>query len=289
MSGIEVRDVVKTYKDVTALDHVSFRLDDGKIYGLLGRNGAGKSTIINIINNRIFPDSGQVFIDGEEAMEQESAQSKVFCMSEKDLYPKNMRVQKAFWLTRGFYPEFDEERAREYGERFGLNTKKKIGELSTGYRSIFKLIVALSLDLPYIFFDEPVLGLDANHRELFYKLLLEEFSRKPRTFIIATHLIEEVAGLMEDIIIIDKGQVLLQKSVEELMNEGYSVSGTAAEVDAYCRGKRVIGVDELGGLKVAYIMGETEEEKLGRLAVSAMNLQKLFVKLTEQNERGEGR
>lgn len=158
MSGIEVRDVVKTYKDVTALDHVSFRLDDGKIYGLLGRNGAGKSTIINIINNRIFPDSGQVFIDGEEAMEQESAQSKVFCMSEKDLYPKNMRVQKAFWLTRGFYPEFDEERAREYGERFGLNTKKKIGELSTGYRSIFKLIVALSLDLPYIFLMSRCLG-----------------------------------------------------------------------------------------------------------------------------------
>lgn len=284
-----MKNVEKTYRDVKALDRVSLHLKPGKIYGLLGRNGAGKSTLISIINNRIFPDGGLVQIDGEEAMENARAQAKIFCMSEKDLYPKNMRVKKAFALTKGFYPEFDEKKAEEYGALFGLNRKKKIGELSTGYRSIFKLIIALSLELPYLFLDEPVLGLDANHRELFYKILLEDFERKEKTIVIATHLIEEVSTLVEDVIIIDRGRVLLEKSVEELMEEGYSVSGAAEEVDRYCAGKHVIGADELGGLKVAYIMGETEKDELGGLMVSTMNLQKLFVKLTEQNEKREGR
>ena len=273
MNGIEINDVVKRYKDVKALDHVSFRMEEGKIYGLLGRNGAGKSTLISLITNRIFPDSGCVLIDGENAAENGRAQDKIFCMSEKDLYPRSMKVKKAFKLTSGFYEEFDEEQALHYSEMFGLNVKKSIGSLSTGYRSIFKLIVALSLNLPYLIFDEPVLGLDANHRELFYKLLLNDFEKHPKTIIIATHLIEEVAGLIEEIVIIDKGRILLQASSEELMEQGYSVSGPAQDVDAYCRGRTVIGIDELGGLKVAYIMGKADEDSLGRLMVSTISMQ----------------
>lgn len=285
MNGIEVKNVSKMYRDVTALDHVSLHLEPGKIYGLLGRNGAGKSTLISIINNRIFADEGTILVDGKEAKENDAAQSNVFCMSEKDLYPKNMKVMKAFQWTKGFYPEFDVEKAIHFSELFGLNRKKKIGELSTGYRSIFKLVIVLALDLPYLFFDEPVLGLDANHRELFYKILLEEYEKKPRCIILATHLIEEVSTLVEDIIIIDRGRVLLNRSVEELMEEGYSISGMAHEVDRYCIGKNVIGTDVLGGLKVAYIMGKTETNQVGNLMISPMNLQKLFVKLTEQEEK----
>ena len=167
----------------------------------------------------------------------------------------------------------------------GLDARKKIGALSTGYRSIYQLVVGLSLDVDYLLLDEPVLGLDANHRELFYKLLLDDYLEKQRTVIIATHLIEEVANLVEQVTIVDRGRVLLASSAEELRASGYSVSGRTADVAAYCAGMEVLDVEELGGLSVAYVQGKPDAARLNeRLDVAPLNLQKLFVKLTEKEE-----
>lgn len=168
-------------------------------------------------------------------------------------------------------------------KKFELDINKRFKALSKGYKSIFKLVVALSLDVPYVFFDEPILGLDANHREMFYDLLLKDYEESGRTIIIATHLIEEVANIIEDVVIIDKGKVLLQSDVASLLETGYSVSGNAKDVEDYCVDKNVIGFDELGPLKIAYVLGEkTPLPQTSNLSLSTMNLQKLFVKLTEK-------
>lgn len=285
MNAIEIKNVTKQYKDVIALDDVSFTFEFGKIYGFLGRNGAGKSTLINIIANRIFADKGEIIIDGIPAKENMKVHDKIFCMSETDLYDVNLKIKDQFkWIDR-FYDDFDKEKAIEIAKKFNLNTNKKFKALSKGYQSIFKLTVALTLNVPYVVFDEPVLGLDANHRELFYDLLLKDYANNERTIIIATHLIEEVSNLIEEVVLIDKGKVLLQENVSSLLERGYSVSGMAHEVDAYCAGKKVIGYDELGNLKIAYVLGEkTSLPKTGNLSLSTMNLQKLFIKLTEKGE-----
>ncbi|QNM05383.1 ABC transporter ATP-binding protein [Qiania dongpingensis] len=283
MNAIQIKNVTKRYHDVTALDDVSFTFEHGKIYGFLGRNGAGKSTLINIIANRIFTDEGEVLIDDMPAKENMDVHEKIFCMSEEDLYADGIKVKDHFKWIDCFYESFDRKKAFEIAERFGLNTGKKFKQLSKGYQSIFKLTVAMALNVPYVIFDEPVLGLDANHRELFYDLLLREYENNERTIIIATHLIEEVANLIEEVVLIDKGKVLLQESVENLLETGYSVSGMANNVDAYCDGKNVIGYDELGGMKIAYVLGERFPAPQGSgVQLSAMNLQKLFVKLTEK-------
>lgn len=283
MNAIQIKNVTKQYKDVTALDNVSFSFEYGKIYGFLGRNGAGKSTLINIIANRIFADSGEVIIDNVPAKENMKIHDKIFCMSEADLYNTNLKIKDHFkWIDR-FYDDFDKRKAFEIAEKFNLNVNKKFKALSKGYQSIFKLTIALSLNVPYVIFDEPVLGLDANHRELFYDLLLKDYENSERTIIIATHLIEEVANIIEEVVLIDKGKVLLQDNVSSLLETGYSISGLAHEVDTYCAGKNVIGYDELGNLKIAYVLGEkTPLPKTGNLTLSVMNLQKLFVKLTEK-------
>lgn len=283
MNAIQIKNVTKKYKDVIALDDVSFSFEYGKIYGFLGRNGAGKSTLINIIANRIFADSGEILIDDIPAKENMKAHDKIFCMSETDLYDTSLKIKDQFkWIDR-FYDDFDREKAFEIAEKFNLNMNKKFKSLSKGYQSIFKLTVALALNVPYVIFDEPVLGLDANHRELFYGLLLEDYENKERTIIIATHLIEEVANLIEEVVLIDRGKVLLQDNVGSLLEMGYSVSGLADEVEAYCTGKNVIGYDELGNLKIAYVLGEkTPLPETVNLSFSTMNLQKLFVKLTEK-------
>ena len=283
MEMIRIEQVSKQFKDTKALDDVSLQFTYGKIYGLLGRNGAGKSTLLKIISNRIFADEGSVYLNDQPTMEHDVALRQMYMMSEDDMYPKSMKVKEIFHWTKEFYGAFAMEKANRLAAKFELNTNKKIKDLSTGYQSIYKLIIALCLDVPYVFLDEPVLGLDANHREMFYKILLESYMEEPKTYIIATHLIEEVANLIEEIVIIDQGKVLMDQSVEEVLSSGYSVSGMSKDVDAYCADKQVIGFDSLGALKTAYVMGKVDQGKLmNGLEISKLNLQKLFVELTKK-------
>lgn len=280
MNRIEVKGVTKRYRDVTALADVSLTFEAEKIYGLLGRNGAGKSTLLNTISNRVFPTSGEVFINGMPAMENDAAQNLIYLMSEKDYYIPQMKVADAFRWTKEFYGSFDAQRATQMAGQFGLNIQKKVSKLSTGYKSIYKNIIALCVDVPFVFLDEPVLGLDANHRELFYKLLLETYAEKPRTFIISTHLIEEVSKIVEHIIIIKHGQVIEDAPCELLMQSGYSVAGPAPLVTAYCEGRQVIGQDTLGGMVICFLLGDPPTKTDDRLTFSTMDLQKRFIQLT---------
>jgi ABC-2 type transport system ATP-binding protein len=282
MNGIEVKKISKSYGTVKALEDVSLTLGENKIYGLLGRNGAGKTTLLNVITNRIFEDNGEVLIDGEGHKDNDKALGKLYMMGESNLYPENMKIRDVFKWTKTFYPDFDKEYAEKAADRFGLNMKKKTNALSTGYKSIFKLILALSVNTPYILLDEPVLGLDANHRELFYKLLLEKYAKKPFTAVISTHLIEEVSGIIEDVIIVKNGRVIRNESCEELLSKGYTVSGAAAKVDSFIKDKQIIGTDTLGGLKTAYILGKAEENVPEGLEITRLDLQKLFIQLTNE-------
>ena len=153
MSAIQINNVTKRYKNVTALDHVSFSFRHGKIYGFLGRNGAGKSTLINIIANRIFADEGTVFIDGLPAGENMDVHEKIFCMSEADLYDSSLKIKDLFkWIDR-FYDSFDLKKAFQTAEKFDLDVTKRFKALSKGYQSIVKLTAALALNVPYVIFD----------------------------------------------------------------------------------------------------------------------------------------
>ena len=283
MKGIEVKNVSKTFGRVRALQDVSVTFEGGKIYGLLGRNGAGKSTLFNMITNRIFPDAGEVFIDGERSAENDAVLQKIFMMSEKNYYPDNMKVADALRWTGEFYKDCDRAYGKELAGRFGLDMNKKIKGLSTGYSSIFKIILTLSSNAPYLLFDEPILGLDANHRDMFYKILLEKYAQEPRTMILSTHLIEEVAGVIEDVVIIKEGELLKQAPLEELLAGTCMISGTAAAVDQFAEGRTIIGSESLGGLKTIYISGQIDRETLPEnIELSRVDLQKLFIQLTNQ-------
>jgi ABC-2 type transport system ATP-binding protein len=280
MNGIEIKSISKNYGSLQALSDVSLTFERDKIYGLLGRNGAGKSTLLNIITNRIFADSGEVLIDGEPVNDNDIALGKIYLMSEKNFYPERMKIKQVFHWTKSFYPDFDEAYAQKIAQRFELNINKTVKSLSTGYSSIFKLIIALSVNTPYVLLDEPVLGLDANHRDLFYRILIEKYSQSPSTIIISTHLIEEVSNVIENIVIIKKGKILKNEPCETLLAGGYTVSGTISKIDAYIAGKNVLGTDTLGGLKVAYLLGQIDNNIPDGIEISKLDLQKLFIQLT---------
>lgn len=286
MNELKVDHLTKKFGRKTALDDVSLTFEAGKIHALLGRNGAGKSTLFGLAANRLVPTSGSVFVDGEPVVDNPAALAKVYTLGAENPYPENFRVERLYQELEVFYEGFDRDAAMRISKEFGLNVRARIDQLSTGYRTVFRLAIALALDVEYLLLDEPVLGLDANARELFYRLLLEDYLEKQRTIIVATHLIEEVANLVEQVAVIDHGRVLLQASVDELRASAYSVTGCPEDVDAYCVGREVLGVDEIGGIKVAYVRGVFDAEEAGeRLTSAPMNLQKLFVKLTEGNKR----
>lgn len=279
--SIEIKNISKNFGSTCALDSVNLTFEDNKIYGLLGRNGAGKTTLLNIITNRIFADNGEVLIDGLPSKENDQALRKIYMMGEKNFYPSSMKIKEIFRWTKEFYPSFDTEYANKLAEVFELTLNKNVKSLSTGYNSIFKVIIALSVNTPYVLCDEPVLGLDANHRDLFYRMLIERYSESPSTYIISTHLIEEVANVIEDVIIIKKGKIIRSESREELMSIGYTVSGMSTLVDEFIKGKEVIGTDSIGGLKSAYVIGQIINEAVPQeLEITKMDLQKLFIKLT---------
>lgn len=281
MSKIEVRDLTKSYGKTTALNNVSVTFKENCIYGLLGRNGAGKSTLLNIISGRTFADSGEVLIDGVNASGNDSALGKVHLMSEQLLYNPALKVKDMFRTASFYYPDFDTEYALKLCSEYELDTNRKLSKLSTGYRTIAKAVNALACGAPIVFFDEPVLGLDANHRDLFYKHVVNRYSEHPATFVISTHLIEETAGIIERAVVIQKGELLLDNDVEEVRSMGYSVSGKAADVDSFAKGRELMGEDVLGGLKTVYIKGQLNEAELPEgLTAEPMNLQNIFIHLT---------
>lgn len=280
MNGIEIKDISKNYKDTKALSNVNLHLEEGKIYGLLGRNGAGKSTLLNIINNRIFQDKGTVTLNGDIINNNETALSNLFLINESNLYPESMKVKEAFYWAKQFFPNYDMDYAHSLCEKFELPLKKKINKLSTGYQSIFKNILALSVNVPFIFLDEPVLGLDAYHRDLFYKLLIEKYAENPFTAVISTHLIEEVSNIIEHVIIIKDGEIIKDESRDNILQNCYCISGPASSVDTYITNKQIIGEDIIGGLKSVYVMGKPEENIPDGLEISSIDLQKLFIQLT---------
>lgn len=281
MSKIEVRNLTKSYGKTTALNNVSVTFKENCIYGLLGRNGAGKSTLLNIISGRTFADSGEVLIDGVNASGNDISLGKTHLMSEQLLYNPSLKVRDMFRTASFYYPDFDTEYALKLCSEYELDTNRKLSKLSTGYRTIAKAVNALACGAPIVFFDEPVLGLDANHRDLFYKHVVNRYSEHPATFVISTHLIEETAGIIERAVVIQKGELLLDNDVEEVRSMGYSVSGKAADVDNFANGRELMGEDVLGGLKTVYIKGQLNEAELpDGLTAEPMNLQNIFIHLT---------
>ena len=287
MGKIEIKNLSKNYGEKDVLKDITLSIESGKIYGLLGENGAGKTTLLNILTNRTPYKVGEVLVDGEKVDENDNILSKIYYMNDKDLVPEEMRIRDLFKFTKEFYPNFNMEYANNISKRFKLDISKKYSGLSTGYKSIAKLITCLASGAEYLIFDEPVLGLDAKHRDMFYKEVLKIYSEQENTIIISTHIIEEISSLLERVIIIKDGAIIKDEEVETLLQSVYSVSGKGENVDKFIVDKNVIEIETLGGFKKATIMGHMESkellEELG-LEENKVELQKLFISLTSEGE-----
>lgn len=274
---LSCHNLTRKFGDTTALNGVNLCLDEPKIYGLLGRNGAGKTTLLRLITNYIQPTEGTITLDEQNVWENEKAQHQIFLVTETSYFAE-MNANSLIQLMSEIYPSFDKQQCLDYAKLFELDLNKKYIALSTGYKSVLRAVLSLSVHTPFLFLDEPTLGMDAFHRELFYKLLIESYSESPSCILLSTHLISEVEGLLENVIILDHGKVLIDESSEQLLAQGYCVSGRISDVDDYCSGKNVIGSSVVGGLKTTAVLGEREQVP-DTLEVTGLSLQQLFVQL----------
>ncbi|WP_200804216.1 ATP-binding cassette domain-containing protein [Limosilactobacillus caccae] len=286
MEQLTIKNLTKKYRHDMILDDLSFTLEPAKIYGLLGRNGAGKSTLLNIISNRIFPTSGEVRLGDDVVNDNDDVLSKIFLMSEANLYPRGMKVSQTFDLADVAYGNFNYDYAKQLAELFELDPQAKVTNLSTGQRTISKLIVALAVDVDYVFLDEPILGLDANHRDLFYKELVKTYQEKPRTFVLSTHLIEEIQQLVEHVLVLHNHHLIIDEDTDEMLAKAYAVSGPAKLVDQYTDGLRVLKKESIGNIQTSYIFDHLDDQRVipDQVKIDHYDLQHLFMYLTDGRE-----
>ena len=285
MSKLVCENLTKQYGSKTVLDHVNLTLESGKIYGLIGRNGAGKTTLLSLMSNQNPISAGTATIDGQRIWENPKALSRICFSRELNLSAESALSSytlKAYRRAAETYlPHWDKEMAARLLELFGLEKKKKLGKLSKGMLSMVTILVAMASKAEFTFLDEPVAGLDVVAREQFYQLLLEEYTETGRTFVLSTHIIEEAADVMEEVIILDRGKILLKENTQELVDRARYVTGLADQVDGATAGLPCHHVENIGRSKaVTVLLPEGEELHPGYdVTVQPVNLQKLFVAL----------
>ncbi|MGJ7906750.1 ATP-binding cassette domain-containing protein [Actinopolyspora sp. H202] len=272
----------KRYGDFVALDDVSLGFTENRIHGLLGRNGAGKTTIMQILTGQNFETSGKVEVFGEHPYENERVLRDVCFIKESQKYPEMFAVHHALTAASLVYDNWDAELAEELVEEFALPLKRRIRKLSRGQMSTVGIIIGLASRAPLTFFDEPYLGLDAVARHRFYDRLLADYAEHPRTIVLSTHLIDEISDLLEHVTLVEKGRVLLDEDTDKLRAGTVTVTGPARAVAEFAANHTELYREELGGFLRVTLSGALPEHPPEDLHVEPVSLQQLVVQTTRQ-------
>lgn len=214
---IQLSNVTKKYGSEYALKNVSLQFEPGKIYGLLGPNGSGKSTTLKMITGLVYPNSGSVTVLGDEVTRKISR--KVAYLTELDMFYDSFTVDKMIAFYASQFPDFNIEKAKQLLKEMNLTGSKKIKQLSKGNRGRLKLVLTLAREVSVVLLDEPFSGLDALVRDSIVKSLLTYIDFDKQIVIIATHEIDEIEPIMDEVIAIYNGHIIGRENVEQLREE----------------------------------------------------------------------
>lgn len=285
MSQLIGKGITKTYGGKDVLCDINLELEEGKIYGMIGRNGAGKTTLLSVLTAQNPVTKGSVVFDGKPVWENPSVLENLCFSRELKATSGNgantMKVKEYLRIAAAFLPHWDQKMADRLIRAFDLDIKKRIGKLSKGMMSMVTVLVALASKARFTFLDEPTSGLDVVAREKFYKILMEEYLETGRTFVVSTHIIEEAADIFEEVIILDKGKILLKENTQELLERSFHVSGHEEEVAAATAGLRLHHEEKIGRSRGVTVLLEPGEEirKGYEVSIQKPSLEKIFVAL----------
>lgn len=284
--GLEVVDCSKVYRrgrqePVQALQNVSVAFSEPGIYGLLGNNGAGKSTLFRILTNQAFPTTGSAQLDGQVITENPAALTNVILLDSTAPVTRDS-IRTFFALTGASHGGFDWEFAQELADRFSLDLSKHMSSLSNGYCSIARLIACLCADCDYVLLDEPTQGMDAPHRQMFATAVMDAYARRPRTIVIASHLISEIEPIISRVAIINRGQLIAVDSTEELCGKARKIEGSVDAVNQWVAqtGATVLSRSSIARSENAIVLVGAHSCDSEGVTVERIGLQDLFIALT---------
>ncbi|WP_062208613.1 ABC transporter ATP-binding protein [Demequina oxidasica] len=281
---IEVDNLTKRYGKVSAVDGASFALEEGGIHGLLGRNGAGKTTVMQLLTGQDFATSGTIRLFGQSPVENADVLSRVCFIKESQAYPDGFKGKHVLKSAPWFFRNWDSDFAHALAADFGAPLDRPMKKMSRGQRSTIGVIVGLASRADLTFFDEPYAGLDAVARHRFYDHLLTDYAEHPRTVVMSTHLIDEAANLLQRVLVIDNGKLVIDADADELRSSATTLAGRAADIDAFVAGREVLDRSRLGGLATVTVAGLSEADRRAAasagLEASTVSLQELIVSRT---------
>jgi ABC-2 type transport system ATP-binding protein len=292
--AISVAGLSRRYRGQLALDNVSFDIEPGSITGLLGRNGAGKTTLLRVIAGAEFASAGGVTVLGASPVKSDALLHRMVFVREDQRYPDyglpgGFKVGHALRAASWFYPNWDAELAEALLADFSLPPGRAVKRLSRGMRSALGIVIGLAARAEVTLFDEPYAGLDPVARQLFYDRLLADYAEHPRTVLLSTHLIDEAAGLMERVVVIDSGRVVLDAAADEVRGAATSVSGPAIAVAEFTAGRTVWNRRRIAGQEAAVVAGPLDDTDRARaralrLSLEPLTLQQVVVHAADKPE-----
>jgi ABC-2 type transport system ATP-binding protein len=216
MACIEAHGLRKAFGTKIALDGIDLRIEEGRILGLIGPNGAGKTTALNAILG-LIPYQGELKVLGRDPWsERDRLMCDVCFISDVAVLPRWIRVSQAIDYIAGVHPRFDRAKAEDFLSRTTINRASKVRELSKGMVAQLHLALVMAIDARLLVLDEPTLGLDILYRKQFYDSLLNDYFDRTRTILLTTHQVEEVEHVLTDVMFIDRGRIVFNRSIEEL-------------------------------------------------------------------------
>lgn len=240
MSVIQGVDLTKSYGKFKALDHLSFEILENKITGLIGRNGSGKTTLLKMIAGYLKPTSGELKVFAKKPFNNLHISANSIFVDDTMTFPNSLTLSDILTEMAPFYAHWNSSLASGLFDYHSLNPKQPHSNLSKGTKSTFNSILGIASRCPLTIFDEPTTGMDSAVRKDFYRALLKDYLEYPRTIILSSHLLGEIEGILEDILLIDQGTKLLHLPAFKLKELAVGLRGEDQAVLSFVEGKEII-------------------------------------------------
>ena len=234
---IQVKDLVKTFDGFRALDNANVTVPQGAIYGLVGPNGAGKTTLLRHLTGVYRPDSGTISVDGWEVWENPAVKTRIASIPDDWYYFMQASIREMMRYYKGFYPQFNRERYEKLKSVFALSETQPIRRMSKGMQKQAAFWLAMCCMPDYLILDEPVDGLDPVMRRQVWGLIMQDVAERGTTVLVSSHNLRELEDVCDHVGIMNKGTVLLERSLSELQDNTVKLQivfdGEAPELPAF--------------------------------------------------------
>lgn len=288
---IEVKGISKKYDDIKALEDVTASIKEGQVFGLIGTNGAGKSTFLRILCGILKADNGEVLVDGEDIFENINMKQNIFYISDEQFFLTNSTPLEMADFYADYYDKFDRNRFKELLLKFGLDEKRKINTFSKGMKKQLSVLLGVCANTKYLLCDETFDGLDPVMRQAVKSIFAAEIEDRGMTPIVASHNLRELEDICDHVGLLHKGGILFSKDLDDLKCNIHKIQCVFKDEDtakAYLDTNKPVKVEKRGSLYTITVKGDSDEINKKLMAtepvfseILPLSLEEIFISETE--------